>query len=769
MSAEVLSLVRHLVRGPRLQAEVASGDALDVRDFVVRERLSALSEVDFTARSKNPNLAFGEIIGQPAALSVEVADDDVRCFRGICRHIEQTGVAEDGLATYRVSVVPSLWLATQRRNYRIFQQLSDPDIALQLLGEWGVDHEVSFDRDSHKRRKYRVQYGESDFTFICRLLEDAGISFYFGGPGALVLRARPDGSGPRRALPVTEGVGGAPAAAYATNVTGGQRVRPGKYTLRHLDHRRATGFPLYATERSPAGGVEVLLERYHYVPGAFLFGGEGGDSTPAADDRGAARTDPAEGKRIAQRRLQAKRAKARFLSFDTTAFDLRVGSVVPIVGHPHDLMSSPVLVVATRFAGAHDSECRLHCEAVSAAVDYVPSLVTPKPKVNGVESATVVGPAGEEIHTDEMGRVRVHFHWDRDSRMDEMSSCWIPLSQPWGGAGYGGSNLPRVGQEVIVDFLGGDPDRPVVVGRLYTAVQPTPYALPEHKTRSGWRSSSSPGGGGFNELMFEDKKGRELLYLQAERDMTELVKHDQEIAVRHDRKKTVENDETVVVNHDRTEAVANDEGITVGHDRSRVVGHDDKLGVGNDRTSVVGRDMVEAVGRDRRRAVAHDEKVHVGNDRFADVDQNQVTRVGGNDVVAIGKDQTLSVGECQSTAVAKSQSTQIGESLTVEVGASHSLAVGRSSSERVAVSKDVSVGASLSVQVGGAKSESVGGISTEQVGLVKRVQAGQSITLQCGAASIVLMATGEILINGTKLALNGSKGVKIEGEIVELN
>src|SRR6185312_2693991 len=143
-------------------------------------------------------------------------------------------------------------------------------------------------------------------------------------------------------------------------------------------------------------------------------------------------------------------------------------------------------------------------EARSAAVKYRPPMVTPKPTTNGVESATVVGPPGEEIHTDEFGRVRVHFHWDRESRMDDNSSCWIHVSQPWGGTGYGGISLPRIGQEVLVDFLGGDPDRPVIVGRVYTNLQKTPYKLPDNKTQSGWRSNSSPHTGGYNELMFED-------------------------------------------------------------------------------------------------------------------------------------------------------------------------------------------------------------------------------------------------------------------------
>jgi type VI secretion system secreted protein VgrG len=156
-----------------------------------------------------------------------------------------------------------------------------------------------------------------------------------------------------------------------------------------------------------------------------------------------------------------------------------------------------------------------------------------------VESATVVGQKGEEIHTDEFGRVRVHFHWDRESQMDEKSSCWIHVSQSWAGAGYGTTHLPRLGQEVLVDFLGGDPDRPVIVGRVYTNLQKVPYKLPDNKTQSGWRSNSTGGGGGYNEIMFEDANGKELVNIQAERDLTELVKHDATITVKNNRTTTV--------------------------------------------------------------------------------------------------------------------------------------------------------------------------------------------------------------------------------------
>ena len=782
-----------LLQSQRLEVEIASGDHLDVRSFELHEQISTLSHAIVIARSKNHNLAFEEIIGQPGSFSAATSNSLTRAFRGICSNIEQLDVAPNGLATYRITLVPALWLATQRRNYRIFQHMSDPDVALKLLAEWGIEHEVKIDRGAYKKRKYRVQYAESDYAFICRMLEDAGVAFFFDAATTLVLTDSPTTAERHREVPFNDHAEGIPLTSHVFDVRVGQRVRPGAYTMADHDYRRPPSYRLAEHSRDKRTPSEQLLERYHYVPGAFLFGSEQGDPSPTADDRGKTRTDPASGRMLAERRLQAKRVQGRYAHFQTTAFDLAVGDVFSVTSHPHELLGASLLVLETTLSGAFDSEVCLACRAVSTLTIFRPPLVTPKPKVNGVESATVVGPAGEEIHTDEFGRVRVHFHWDRESQMDERSSCWIHVSQPWGGTGFGGSSLPRIGQEVIVDFLSGDPDRPVVVGRVFTNLQRTPYSLPDNKTRSGWRSNSSPGGGGYNELMFEDRKGSELLSMQAEKDMTTLVKNDQSLTVKHDRSKlvehdetavikhdrteTVEHDETIMVEHDRTETVVNDEIIAIGHDRTRVVNHDDKLGVVNDRTSVIGHDLVEAVANDRMRQVGNNEAIQIGMNRVMLVGENQAVQIGKNETIAIGKNETIAigenlsvqVGENHSLTVGKNQTLQVGESQSVSIGSSQNVTVAKSSSELVGMSKSITAGLSCSIQVGATLSQTVGGISTEQVGMMKSIKAGASITLQSGAASIVLLASGEIQLNGTKVTINGSDGVKITGEVIDLN
>ncbi|WP_437722816.1 type VI secretion system Vgr family protein [Sorangium sp. So ce861] len=548
--------------GKNIELEVDSGHALDVRQFSVSERLSSLFQVDLVAVSDDPSIDFDAVVGRPARFVLHAGTHD-RSWSGLCNHLELVRAEPGGLSTYQLSIVPTLWLLTQRKNYRIFQQISEPDIAIKLLKEWNIEPQVRIDRGAYKKRKYRVQYAESDFAFVSRMLEDAGITYYFeqgGDETRLVLSDAPHAN-PRRAPPLTflddTSTVRSSDVEFVTSVRMGQRVRPGRYSLRDHDYRRP---PSYRLMSSAASGrdVEDKLERYHYAPGAFLFGTDQGDATPIADDKGKARTDEKEAAILVQKRLDAKRGDARVCTFETNAHDLAPGIVLRVAGHPHAALDEAraLLVVASAMSGTHQGEWSHQCEARGTEIPFRPALVTPKPKVNGVESATVVGPAKEEIHTDEFGRVRVHFHWDRESKMDDDSSCWIHVSQPWGGAGFGAMNLPRIGQEVLVDFLGGDPDRPVVVGRVYTNLQKVPYKLPENKTQSGWRSSSTGGTGGYNEIMFEDVQGRELVNIQAQRNLSKLVK----------------NDETETTGANRT--------ITVGQSRTSTIGQNDTASVG---------------------------------------------------------------------------------------------------------------------------------------------------------------------------------------------
>jgi type VI secretion system secreted protein VgrG len=477
----------------RLELHVASGDPLDVRRFEITEGMNELFRVTVRAVSRNLDVDFDAILGLDASLAVGTLTS-TKTWRGVCVEADQVRVDREGLATYELVLAPRAHRMTLRKNYRIFQYQSELDIVVALLGEWGIPHRVAVDGAAHKPRKFRVQYGETDFTFLSRMLEDAGISFYFeddGGETMLVLDDAPHAGAPAAPPLRFFDSPGVADVDFATRVEVVQRVRPGKITVGDLDYRRAsTNQP----RLSASGGLaqEAALEQFHYEPGAFLYQGAGGGSTPTADDRGAARTDESSGARKVDAHLRGHRADGRRVRLESNVLTLAPGAVCSLLSHPHHGAGGALLVVQTRLAGEHSSDWRVQLEAAPTSDPYRPQRRTPKPKVAGLEGATVVGASADEIHTDEYARVRVHFHWDRESLRDEKSSCWVPTNQPWAGAGFGGTVLPRVGQEVLVEFLNGDPDRPVVLGRVFTEHQPPPYPLPAGKTLSGLIGRTTP-------------------------------------------------------------------------------------------------------------------------------------------------------------------------------------------------------------------------------------------------------------------------------------
>jgi type VI secretion system secreted protein VgrG len=280
---------------------------------------------------------------------------------------------------------------------------------------------------------------------------------------------------------------------------------------------------------------------------------------------------------------------------------------------------------------------------LSADLSFKPPRLTPRVTMPGPQNAIVVGPAGEELHVDDMGRVKVQFHWDRYGKNDENSTCWIRVSQPWAGKAWGGYFMPRIGQEVLVDFVNGDPDRPIIVGRLYNDDQPIPYESP---TQSGFKTRSTPEGApdNHNEIMFEDKSGEELLRIHAERNQDIEVEADETHWVGHDRKKTIDNDEINHIKNNRTETVDVDETIDIGNNRTETVGANEVIDIGGNRTE---------------RVVA-DEDVTIG--------ANRTETVGANENVTIGANRNLTVGASETVMVGAARTETIGAALTQTVG-----------------------------------------------------------------------------------------------------
>jgi type VI secretion system secreted protein VgrG len=626
---------------PILELEVASGDPLSVRRFVVREAVSEPFDLDVETRSSDPSLDLDAIVGHPATFRIVTglagAHRPARRWTGICRSAEQVQAEPSGLSTYRFQLVPALWLLTQRTDHRIVQHRSAPDLARDLLDLWRIDRALAVEAAAHPALPYKVQYGESDHAFFCRVLAEAGIAFTFpeadAGPTVLTLSDRLEGGAPR--LPVIAYVSSPNEAAereMVTDVHLTDESRPGAYAIRDHDLRRPAYRLLAEAPRAPA--PEAAREQYHYRPGAFLVETTPSGDTPVADYGGAARHDLQEGRRLAERSLHAERADKRVVTYRTNVLDLWPGRVFTLADHPHPDLSAgqKLLVTGLTLEGAPGESWTILGRAVFADTPYRPPMRTPRPRAR-IQSATVVGPASEEIHTDEFGRVRVRFPWDRG----EGTSCWIRVSQAWAGAGFGMMALPRIGQEVLVDFLGGDPEQPVVVGRVFNPANPVVERLPEHATKSAWKSNTTPVSNGFNEVLFEDRKGSELVYAQAERDARRLVKHDDTSTIGRDRWMLVERSELSTTGVDRVEETRRDRVELTYGDRTTAV--DRHL---RDR---VDRQALERVETEQARWVGHDEHTLTRLVLREQIERDLHLGVGGGRPEAVGGTDSLSVHE----------------------------------------------------------------------------------------------------------------------------
>ncbi len=578
-----------------LQLEIASADAFDVREFTVHDGINALFSVEALVRCSNPAVDFEETIGAEARFRIALdplvhPDTPPLSWTGIVADIAQLVAEDTGVSTYHVTVVPHFWLLTQRSNCRVFQQMTDLDVVKALFDEWKLKFESSC-HEKYKTRKYRVQYQETDFAFVSRILEDSGISYVLeqrDGATVVVLRDAPERVTPR-ATPLEHVNEPTQGKMYATALRAERHVRPGRITFADHDPRLPNQ-PLLASASASAHPLESRLESFVYTPGAFKFGSAGHKDTPTADDRGRSRTDPDEAKLIAERDASVRVARSQRLAFRSNSPDLRAGSVLSVSNHAIAEKFKKLLVTRIVMSGSSQSELSVEVETVSGELAYHPACTTPRPNISGIENAVVVGPEGETIHCDEYGRVRVQFHWDRYGKMNEFSSCWIPCNQPWAGEGFGMVNLPRIGQEVLVSFLGGNPEEPVVVGRMFTNLRRPPFALPAAKNESGFRSKSVPETGGYNLLRFVDTAGDELVEGRAEKDMQTRVNNDKALSVGRDR--------TMQVSRDDEERVDGVQRETVGKDKlSRVF--DSML-------CVVGKDrLLKTLGTMISRALSH--------------------------------------------------------------------------------------------------------------------------------------------------------------------
>jgi type VI secretion system secreted protein VgrG len=529
--------------GRPIQIATALGDTeLLLEGFAGTESVSAPFEFEVRLLSENPCVDLKSLLRSPAVISLHLPDGKIRYIHGVFNRLAQLGRGQD-LFSYVGTLAPSIWFLGLRAGCRIFQNLTVPEIVEQILKERGIDFKTKLN-GAYAKREYCVQYRESDLNFISRLLEEEGIFYFFEHARNKHVMVMAD-------LPSAFAPGAQPTVRYSL-VSDGRGDEDTVLTLERI-------------EEAHAG--KIALKDYDFTkPNVDLRTSLSGSSPEEVYDYPGGYVERSAGDRYARLRLEEQESRLLTVRGTSSCRALQPGYRFTLADHYRaDTNAAYAALSVThkaidnnyRSAQASPFVYENSFEAIPQKVVYRPARRAIKPVVEGPQTAVVAGKSGEEIWVDKYGRVIVQFHWDRAGARDEKSSCWVRVAQSWAGKGWGWMSIPRLGQEVVVDFLEGDPDRPLITGRVYNAEQMPPYALPDNQTQSGMKSRSSKGGGAanYNEIRFEDKMGGEMFTVHAERDMETTVEHDDAQIVQHDR--------TIKVDGKHTETIAGDMSVTV--------------------------------------------------------------------------------------------------------------------------------------------------------------------------------------------------------------
>lgn len=589
-------------------------DVLLFKRMQCSEALGRLSEFRIELASERSDIKIADVLGTDMTVSVDLPQGGKRHFHGIVTRFAYQGW-RDGKPSYFAIVHPALWLLTRATNCRIFQEKTVLEIVKAVTGEYGgaIALDDGLLSSTPAAREYCVQYRESDFNFVCRLLEEEGIYFYFthaDGKHTMVLA---DGYG---AHATTDGydtirfrdeeTARDPLEEAVTRLNPGGEIQPSVMVLNDFDFEKAsssTSGGLLVKANVAAPFSQQSYEHYDY-PGRYTVANTGNG--------------------YARARMEALHGQGERIEAAGNARGLTTGALFTLSEHPRDDQNRAFLVTSAETEitgveyhsdGKRDSlDFRCVFEAIGKEHSYRAPATARKPFVQGPQTAMVVGKAGEEIWTDKYGRIKVQFHWDRLGKTDETSSCWVRVQQGWAGKGWGMMFVPRIGMEVVVSFLEGDPDRPLVTGCVYNGDAMPPYTLPDNQTRSTIKSNTSKGGGGFNEIRFEDKKDSEEIFIQAEKDFNRVVKNNDTLKVGFEKKDK----------GDQTIQIANDQSLEVDHDR--------KVHVKNDQTVAIDNNLSTTVKNDETRKVDNNQSVKVGNKIVVEANTSIELKVGSSSI-----------------------------------------------------------------------------------------------------------------------------------------
>jgi len=694
-----------------------AGKDLLFRSLRGREELGRPSEFELSALSTRNDIKPSDLLGKKITVKLERVKGGYRYFNGHVTRFAQ-GQTIGRYYEYRMTVRSWLWFLTRTTDCRIFQEKTVPDIIKEVF----QDHSMAVFDDgltgTYTQREYCVQYRETDFNFVSRLMEEEGIYYYFEhSDGKHTLKLVDSDSGHKKLEGKSSIAYHLPGRAlhgdeeFIQLFRQQQRIQPGNVAMRSFDHTKPKadlGVKAKNVEQHESADYEIYDFEGDYV-----------------------QTD--NGDHFARVRIDELHSEFDLAEAECNVREIAVGHLFTLTNAPRKDQEKDYLIVKAEYDLQNNTyetntneDAIYHCAmtVLQSRQQFRPARLNPRPTMGGPQTAVVVGPGGEEIYCDKYGRVKVQFHWDRYGKKNENSSCWIRVSNPWAGANWGGMAVPRMGQEVIVDFLEGDPDQPIIIGRVYNADQMPPYALPANMTQTGIKSRSSKGGGAanFNEIRFEDKKGSEQVFLHAEKNQDIEVEKDETHWVGNDRKKTIDHDETSHIKHDRTETVDNNETITIVGNRSITVDKSETATVAMQRTHTVGI--------------------------------NETISVGAAQEITVGAAQVITVGASQTISAAASQTLNAGRNQAINVGGSQTVDIGKNAS--------VSIGEDENHTVSGKRQSTVSKDDTLNVDKNLSFTAGESITITTGDASILMKKDGSITIKGKDITIEGSGKISIK-------
>ncbi|CAG9256631.1 VgrG protein [Burkholderia cepacia] len=704
------------------------GDDLKFHTLDGSDELGRLFEFRIEALADSHSLSLKDMLGKPVTVRIEQQDLSTRYLNGIVARASLAGRRAERYYGYELIVRPWLWLATRRSDCRIFQNKTVPEIVQEVLSTYGFPIESHL-AETYVPRDYCVQYNETDAAFVSRLMEFEGIYYWFRHAEDTHTLMLSDAMSSHTALPGYETIPyiarDRTAIADEEHIDGwlpAQEVSVGKHQTTDYDYTKPRA-DLSSQKVDPRGHDHDSFASFEW-PGGYR--------------------DDAPGAHYSRVRLEEQQAEHERASADTDVRGAAPGYLFTLAHCPRADQNREYLIVRCQYrfqenayASDQGAEAVVHQTMMlvqPSSLPYRSPRDTPRPRTSGPQTATVVGPPGEEIWTDQYGRVKLQFRWDRYGQSNQDSSCWVRVSSPWAGGGFGGVQIPRVGDEVVVDFLNGDPDEPIVTGRVYNGEKMPPWGLPGSATQSGLLSRSSPGGTSehANAFRFEDKKGAEQLWMHAERNFdaeTEL-------------------DHSLSVGNNHTHTVGNDETMQVKNNRQRSVGQNETVNIGQNRVAQIGANETHGVVGNRTRTVGQNETVTIAANRDATIGGVHTETVAKGKTETIGEAKTLNVGQMYQTT-SQDMKTLVASAHTEEIG-----------------TRTSTIAKAHTHTVGGEHTVNVGANHTTNVQHQVLVNAGDQLALVCGMSSIVMKSDGTITIQGVNVASTGTNTHSVNGKTV---